>query len=84
MNSTYFETANLADIHSTYCFKLDILHTHAQHNEALARQLLSLELLEERANSIVHNLDNKSRGLQAVLLAPGIYASADMPTPDRE
>ena len=83
MNTTYPESENLSDIYTNDCLYLDILHTHAQHSEALAEQLLSLESLDARATSIVQILDNKHRGLQAILLAPGIYASEGMPLPEK-
>lgn len=83
MKTTYPESENLTDIHSTDCFNVVMLNTHVQHSEALAEQLLSLESLDARATSIVQNLDNNHRGLQAILLAPGIFASEDMPLPDK-
>ena len=84
MKTTYPESENLTDIYSTDCFKVHLLHTHVQHSEALAEQLLSLESLDARATSIVQNLDNNHCGLQAILLAPAIYASEDMPPPDKK
>ena len=79
MKTSYSDTQNPGDIYSTDCFETDMLHSHVQHSEAMADQLMRLESLNVRASMIVQNMDNQDRGLQAMLLAPGIYASADMP-----
>lgn len=83
MKTTYPESANFTDGYTSNCFNSDMLPLHTQHSETLERQLLPLESQDARAITIIHNLDIKHRGLQAILLAPGIYASESMTPPDK-
>lgn len=78
MKTTYPESANFTDGYTSNCFYSDMLPSHTRHSETPAGQLLSLEPEDNCTLRILHNLDNKHRGLQAILLAPGIQASESM------
>ena len=84
MKATYPESANFTDRCTSNCFNSDILPSHTWHSETPAGQLLSLEPEDNRAMHILHYLDNKHRGLRAMLLAPGINASESMVPPDKK
>ena len=83
MKTTYPESANFSDGYTSNCFNSDMLPLHTQYSETPARQVPSLKSQDARAMTIIHNLDIEHRGLQAILLAPGIYASESMTPPDK-
>ena len=84
MASTFTKTKSNSQYNLTYCSEMNIRSSQRQYSEDLTVQLRCVETDNAGATIIGHYLDRDYYGIQAILLAPAIYASADLPVPDAD
>ncbi len=81
MASTFTKTKSNSHHNLTYCSEMNFRSSQRQYSEDLTAQLRFVEADNVGATIIGHCLDMDYHGIQAILLAPAIYASADLPVP---
>lgn len=84
MAYTFTKTKSNSQFNLTYCSEMDIRSSQKQYSEDLTVQLHCVETDSAGATIVGHSLDRDHCGIQAILLAPAIYASADLPVPDAD